>query len=73
MNEQESASADQEQWSEFSSAIRAELGRRGEGMQQMNIGDLHSFVCCCRDALNVEIAAKSYDARLDRAQKVFGE
>lgn len=65
-------SADQDQWAELGAIIRAELMKRTAKINEMCVSDLHSFICCCRDAFINEINGRTYDNKLYRAQN-FGD
>lgn len=65
-------SAEQDQWVDLACAIRSELFRRAAKMPRMGINDLQSFICCCREALSVELSSRSYDSRLGKARSFDG-
>ena len=65
--------ADQDAWEEFSLALRGEIAKRIKTAHSLSIGDLHSLICCVRDAYWCEIHGKSYQTKLDRAQSLFGD
>lgn len=65
--------ADQVQWEEFASEVRAEISRRLAVVKDLPMSDFHLLVCCVRDAFWTEINCRSFDRKLDKAVAPFGE
>lgn len=65
-------SAVQDQYAEFATTIRSELARRIRSIDGLNMCDLHTFVCCCRDAAQFEVNVQGFDKKVEKV-KSFGD
>lgn len=65
-------SAIQDQYAEFAAGIRGELARRARTINDLNMCDLHTFICCCRDAAQFEVNAQGFDKKVEKV-KSFGD
>lgn len=65
-------SAIQDQYAEFAAVIRSELARRATSINDLSICDLHTYICCCRDAAQFEVNAQGFDKKVEKV-KSFGD
>lgn len=65
-------SAIQDQYVEFAMIIRSELAKRATQINDLNMCDLHTFICCCRDAAQFEVNAQGIDKKVEKV-KSFGD